>query len=355
MGKEQDFEKGLGYQKLAYMANIMLLSIHIGLLMIFAILRVYPMVYLNVISIAVYIINFYWAKNNLKIFFYVGYLEILVHMVVATLIIGWKFGFQLYGFALILCIYYADYLSKKIWGQPMHTRVTSITVICLYLFLYIISFFVPPFYTLENMPVSILVFTLNVIFVFVFLTIYMENYRALVEQTEQRLMEAAEKDALTKMHNRGNMQERLRYILDQKSERSEIAIAILDIDDFKKVNDTYGHNAGDLILFEVAARIMEVETEQVCTCRWGGEEFLILSTGENAYQRLVGIVNELVRIIRTDRHVYQNQEINVTISAGIAVWENEEKIEHTISRADECLYDAKRAGKNRYITRDRIW
>ena len=355
LGKRRNSEEYLMYQKLANTANIMLMSIHMCLLIIFAVLRVRPMFYLNVVSVAVYAVNFYWVKKNLKVFFFTAYLEILVHMVFSTLFLGWKLGFQLYGFALILSIYYGEYLAKKIWGRVMHTRITSVIVVLLFLLLYTISFFVQPVCVLESTAGNIIIFTLNAVSVFLCMIIYLENYKAIVEQTENRLMEAAEKDALTKMHNRGNMQERLNYILEQKNENSEIAIAIMDIDDFKKVNDTYGHNAGDLILFEVAARIIEKEDKQVSACRWGGEEFLILSAGQNAYQNLVGIINELVQIIRNDKHQYQDQVIKVTISAGISVWENGEKIEHTISRADEYLYEAKKAGKNRYITKDRIW
>ena len=76
MGKQRVDRKDLGYERLAYMANIMLVSIHLCLLLIFAVLRVYPMLVLNFISIAVYAINFYWANNNLRVFFYLAYMEI---------------------------------------------------------------------------------------------------------------------------------------------------------------------------------------------------------------------------------------------------------------------------------------
>lgn len=355
VGKQRANRKDLGYERLAYMANIMLVSIHFCLLLIFAVLRIYPMLVLNLISIVVYAINFYWANNNLRVFFYVAYMEILIHMVISNFILGWNFGFQLYGFALILCSYYGDYISRKIWNKTIHPRINSLCVIGIYLFLYIASFFIEPICNVTSTAASIMIFTVNAISVFVFMIVYIENYRAIVERTENSLIEAAEKDELTQMHNRRNMQERLDYIFTQNAGKSEIAIAIIDIDDFKRVNDTYGHNAGDLVLFEVAARIMEKEAPRICACRWGGEEFLILSTGEGAYQKLVGIINELVQRVRNDDHVYENQIIHVTISAGISVWEKGEKIEHTISRADQYLYEAKKAGKNRYITRDRIW
>lgn len=174
-------------------------------------------------------------------------------------------------------------------------------------------------------------------------------------RNRMEMLEQMKYDQKTGLHGHTSFQTGLKKLVDEAELRKRPAVAVLDIDDFKKVNDTYGHNAGDLVLFEVAARIMEKEAPRICACRWGGEEFLILSTGEGAYQRLVGIINELVQKIRNDDHVYENQVIKITISAGISVWEKGEKIEHTISRADQYLYEAKKAGKNRYIAKDKIW
>lgn len=83
-------------------------------------------------------------------------------------------------------------------------------------------------------------------------------------------MEAAEKDELTGMSNRRNMQTSLNELFYRKDQVEEISIAILDIDDFKHVNDIYGHNAGDFILKGVAQKIYGKESESIHTCRWGG-------------------------------------------------------------------------------------
>lgn len=345
---ELEFQKLI---KLANQANGMLLGSHIYLLVMFAVMHVDFMVWVNVVSILVYLVNFYLIRRNMNLFFGNTYVEILLHMTLAILAVGWDSGFQIYAFALMLTIYYCDYIGKKIGTPSLHPRVVSIAVAVLYVLLYVESHYFSAFYTLKNPKSYQSFYIVNAIFVLVFIIIYVENFEALVLQTEERLTEAAEKDELTMLDNRRSMQERLNQLLNEKDKKGEIAVAILDIDDFKLVNDTYGHSVGDMILKEVALRMKEKESKAIRVCRWGGEEFLVLAVGDAAYQNLIVVICDLLEKIRGDKYYYGKKCIQITISAGVSQWENEEKIEHTISRADACLYEAKAGGKDQYIAK----
>lgn len=347
-----DYEKLI---RMANQANAMLLISHIYLILMFAYTKIWLMVGVNVVSLLIYMANFHWLRKNLKVYFISAYAEILIHMVLAILSVGWGCGFQIYVFALVLIIYFGDYVFKKQESRniSLHPRAVSGIVIVLYPFLYLESSFSEPLYTVERTELRYVFFLVNALFVLIFFVVYVEFFLKIVLQTENRLRNLASKDELTRMNNRRSMQDLMKQIMNNEMSR-EIAVAILDIDDFKKVNDTYGHNAGDLVLQKVAGNILEYETDRVIPCRWGGEEFLVLSIGEDAFTKLVSLIGETLSAVEKDICCYEDEKIQVTMSAGISGWRKGERIEHTISRADQCLYQAKKNGKNQYVKEEPV-
>lgn len=343
---ESEYQKLI---KLSRMANMMLLCSHVYLLIMFSVMHIVWMIGANLISIVVYALNFFWPPSKLKSMFICVYVEILLHMILAIGVVGWSCGFQLYSFALILTIYYGDYICVKLNGKRMYPRRISIGVAVLYVLLYLASHWVEPLCPLDNPNMYPLLYLVNALFVIVFFIIYVENFECIVLQTETRLAEAAEKDELTGMSNRRNMQTSLNELFYRKDQVKEISIAILDIDDFKHVNDIYGHNAGDFILKGVAQKIYGKESESIHTCRWGGEEFLMLSVGEKAYENLSAAIQKVLEEVRNEKYQYEDNCIGVTVSAGVSKWSGKEKFEHTISRADGYLYEAKERGKDQYV------
>jgi diguanylate cyclase (GGDEF)-like protein len=122
---------------------------------------------------------------------------------------------------------------------------------------------------------------------------------------------------------------------------------IMDIDDFKNINDTYGHSVGDKVIIFVADILRSTARESDICVRFGGEEFVIVlpNTAFDASQNLAEKIRKKVedaRIVIPD-----NKDIKFTISVGISqVSKNDIKIESTLKRADEALYEAKTSGKN---------
>ena len=123
---------------------------------------------------------------------------------------------------------------------------------------------------------------------------------------------------------------------------------ISDIDKFKRVNDTYGHNAGDVVLATVADVMSKACTENDCVYRWGGEEFIMIMT-DTTLEQCIEKAENIRRTVQATPCDAEGTVINVTMSFGCRIFDKEMSIEDNISVADGYLYIAKEAGRNRVI------
>ncbi|MGC8579118.1 MAG: diguanylate cyclase [bacterium] len=166
----------------------------------------------------------------------------------------------------------------------------------------------------------------------------------------RRLKENAEKDALTGLYNKASIINMLTAMLDEaKHSNRYISIAMLDIDLFKKINDIYGHLAGDSALKDIATLLISQLRSTDRLGRFGGEEFLIIFKDTPIHD--AGIISERLRKTIAGSYItYGGKRINVTVSIGLACNKNEtEEIndaESLIKIADEKLYIAKGKGRN---------
>ena len=139
---------------------------------------------------------------------------------------------------------------------------------------------------------------------------------------------------------------RLQRMQPPEKRLNSVGSAMVDIDFFKKINDTYGHAAGDAVLKEVAERIHRSIREYDILGRYGGEEFLVMFPHTNFEQTMI-VATRIWNAIREKPFVYDTHVINVTISVGIAcTTEQDKNIDETIRRADEGLYKAKETGRD---------
>ena len=156
-------------------------------------------------------------------------------------------------------------------------------------------------------------------------------------------------DALTRLPNRRSLQERLAQEV-HRAERygSPFLVAMCDLDDFKKVNDTHGHDAGDAVL-RAAARVMVENLRRTDVVgRWGGEEFIVLLPETELAGGRTAL--EKVRARLSAQPVpWGEAALAVTVSVGVTAFAKGERVEDVVARADEALYEAKRAGKNRVV------
>lgn len=166
---------------------------------------------------------------------------------------------------------------------------------------------------------------------------------------EDRLSFQATHDALTGMPNRLLMRDRLQQaIAGAKRERRLMAVVFLDLDNFKRINDTLGHAHGDQILLEVASRLREVLRHSDTLARQGGDEFIALLPGLSTVNDVVSIVEKMVvalgRVI-----VVESREIYVTASLGVSVYPfDHDNGDELLRKADVAMYRAKEQGRNGY-------
>ncbi len=152
-------------------------------------------------------------------------------------------------------------------------------------------------------------------------------------------------DSLTGLRNRFGIKEYMEAAFGEK-EKERAAIIIMDIDDFKKINDTYGHEAGDQVLKMVASIPEKNMCEHSHFCRWGGEEFLLLMQCDHDPE---SIAENIRREIESTPVVYYGKVIYVTVSLGVSVRDcmSDMTIHDVIDQADQAMYCSKHSGKNR--------
>jgi len=165
----------------------------------------------------------------------------------------------------------------------------------------------------------------------------------------------AEKDALTNLKNRGAFEKEVESTVQNQSSKSLPTTAVmLDIDHFKRVNDSFGHLVGDRVIRYVAALLTQVLGPDSFIARYGGEEFIVImknQTAEKAFQ-----LSEKVRTAMGNSKLQRKDSGEtigkVTLSAGIAVLREDDSAESFIGRADKALYEAKNTGRNKTVVSD---
>ncbi len=149
-------------------------------------------------------------------------------------------------------------------------------------------------------------------------------------------------DELTKVYNRRFLFQELDRILNNIEERDSFSIMLFDVDHFKMVNDKYGHEIGDIVLFEICRIVEKIISEKGKLCRWGGEEFIILLNNMNL-KSTIEIANNIREAI--ERKKFEKCG-HVTASFGLTTYKNGEDINSIIRRIDQLMFDAKKAGRN---------
>jgi diguanylate cyclase (GGDEF)-like protein/PAS domain S-box-containing protein len=173
-----------------------------------------------------------------------------------------------------------------------------------------------------------------------------------LKRAQAELQEQAIRDPLTGLYNRRYLQERLEHELARaRRENQPISFVMIDIDHFKKVNDTFGHNAGDIVLQKLATELLSRTRIGDIVCRYGGEEFLAVLpnvTSETAYE----IAERWRKLFPGSTMPLEYTEIKATVSCGISEFPlHGNTSEELVSTADKALYYAKQAGRNRVM----IW
>lgn len=171
--------------------------------------------------------------------------------------------------------------------------------------------------------------------------------RYLIEM-QKSLQKLVEQDILTELYNRRSGEKLLRQSREHYTQDgTPFCVAIGDVDHFKNVNDTYGHECGDVALAEISARIKKHMQGRGFVARWGGEEMLLVYDGAHL-DTAAAYMQELQEAIRTEPVVYGDVKFTVTMTFGLTEG-NGEKIEHIVRDADAKMYQGKTSGRNKVV------
>jgi two-component system cell cycle response regulator len=184
----------------------------------------------------------------------------------------------------------------------------------------------------------------------------LEKFRLKKQQDEaqKKIVEMATRDELTGLYNRRYFMEALeREVSRAKRYETDLALCMIDLDHFKRINDTYGHPAGDKVLLEIGKILKECIRQSDLPCRYGGEEFALIlpsTQTEEAY-----IVCERVRdMVSQHQFRYNLYPLRITTSIGIASFNLSNPEAPLVYRADEALYQAKEGGRNTVVEYQQI-
>jgi len=181
---------------------------------------------------------------------------------------------------------------------------------------------------------------------------HIQNLDKKIQEKTEELKSLAITDPLTKLYNRRYFSEISSELFElDKREEKALSVIMIDIDKFKSINDTYGHQTGDIVIEKLSSIMSYMKRESDIACRYGGEEFVLLlpkTTQDGAYkfaQRLREKIEQITLRVKDD----SEKHITFTISVGVSEvdYTNDTHIETVIKRADDAMYNAKHQGRNR--------
>lgn len=331
------------------------MSVHVFLLCIFYIFHVWPMFLFNICSIITYLTCFNLINRGSKYYlsvYFITFLEVILHSFAACLVLGWQYGFAQYIIAIIPVGFYICYMLDINRRKIKIAILLAVISMFAFFLCKILSFYREPLIVLDNMILELSLYIFNAcctfIFLILFTLVFVFEIRLSSNQLQHQnaiLDKLASTDPLTGLYNRRSMDVFLSQAIESDT---GFALIMCDIDDFKKVNDTYGHDFGDVVLKGVAKITTEQVREKGYVCRWGGEEILILlnnASEESSYR----IAENIRRNVANSVFDLNEKWIHCSLTLGIALHQKREAVEETITRADYNLYRGKRNGKNAVV------
>lgn len=177
----------------------------------------------------------------------------------------------------------------------------------------------------------------------------LKSYITKLEENNKKLLEISKLDYLTEIANRRYMTERLKEEIQRyKATNRKFSLILGDLDNFKKLNDTFGHESGDQIIQKITKIIKFALRESDLASRWGGEEFLILlpDTEKAEAQKVAERIRNNIQNFNFD---LKNNQVRMTITVGVTEFNDSISLEENISNADKAMYMGKKNGRNTVV------
>ena len=336
-----NIDKAMHYRtidKTCYIANIAYLILRVFYLILFIVSKLYIMVWIDAATILVYLLCFLLLKKK-KYYLYALICgnEFFAFIIASTLLVGFDTGFHFYLIGLSVVSFFTAYFSKK--NNIKASVIWAGLSIIIYLVLYFVSCYNAPHYLISKW-LRMTLFTTHVIVVFLFVIFYLFIFLSYALSLERRIVNESRTDELTQINNRYSLYD----YFNQVDDKSSKALALFDIDNFKMINDKYGHISGDYVLKRVAEIADQVLTDSF-VCRYGGEEFVIVLEKAKAYERL----EEFRKSIENAHIEYEGKEFHITITIGFMNYTKDMSLEKWVELADKKMYSGKNTGKNKTV------
>ena len=323
-------------KKTCYTANTVYIILHALYLILFLIAQCYVLVFVTAGAILIDLVSYYiMRKKKYYIYALVCGNQYLAFISVTTIMLGFATGFHFYLVGLCIVSFFTAYFSKKgVRGSLIWVGLS----VMIYLTLFFVTELNEPYYHIDKW-LEMTLFTINAVMLFLFITYYLVIFLKYAMSLEKKIMNESRTDELTQINNRYAL-----YDYFDIEDKSSKVLALLDIDDFKKINDTYGHVTGDYILRRVAEIAVYILKDGF-VCRYGGEEFVIVLREDGCFDKL----EQLRKAIEAEEFEFNNNKIHITITIGATETAKEYSLEDWVAKADEKMYSGKKSGKNKTV------
>lgn len=318
------------------------LAAHLLFFLFFVAVGARSMALFNVGSVALYLACIGFCRRlSPSLVLAMAAVEVVAHAWLAVTTIGWASGFHYYLFVLALVAFF-----NPRWSMP--TKLGFLALVCLaYMGLGRWSSGHQPD-VIVDADVLTWVNDINTVILFGFLAYFAHFYAKAALRAENELQRLAATDALTGLHNRRIIEDVAEDELARHRQLNRpLSLVMVDADDFKALNDKFGHDCGDYVLRIIAKRLQLAVRSRDYLGRWGGEEFVLLLPETDR-----GVAEEVAERVRQAVHApvsYQGRRVTVTLTVGVSAFRRDDDFASCLARADQALLEGKRAGKNRVM------
>jgi len=336
------------YWTIGFYVLVLAGSTHFLFILLFIYLDIPQLIIVNILSVIIYLYCIFGlalkaidTKDD-SLIGWLAYVELVGHALLATYFIGLESGFQYYMYTLAAIPFF-------VWTYKPIVRLIRFTGIIFFAVLieYIGNNY-SPVIVIDNTDITFLYY-MNLIFTFMIVSGISYFHTANANIYQKLLLNQSNKDPLTKLFNRRYVDDFFeKKIASTSSHKGIFGLLLIDIDFFKKINDTYGHKCGDKVLIELSKVLNNNLRNSTIVSRWGGEEFLVILENTNKDELLY--VGERLRSVIEKSTMIEEKGIKITITlGGASLTKEDETFDMLLARADNALYKGKENGRNQVI------
>ena len=295
----------------------------------------------------IYLVYLWFLEEHYDAWVNTCFISILLFTIINTLFAGWQAGFQNFLFAEAVAFFLPNVRRASSSLKTFLITAFFGVVYNVLFILFLLNIDCTHIFNIEGLN---RLYFLNTNASFFTIIMFAFVYSTHSEKRLNELSRRADFDELTKLYNRYAINQILVNLIEEfKYTKKPFSVAILDIDFFKNVNDTYGHNSGDDVLKGIAKILKKYTKTGATVGRWGGEEFIIIAPSHIDTNKFVRDLDTIRKYINSGEFVSAGQRIAVTVSIGVDRYRDGWGVKEVVEAADKNLYRAKETGRNKIV------